>query len=377
MVAAWREEMNAALGRARALAPSNPVAAQNEATRAQQIAQNSGNARTQRAVARAANEIRSINTTPGFYPRPPQDTGGGETDPGGDTDPGGGDTPDPDAWAKAQAAEQERRRKMNAIAAMRALMGEYGLDSLMGKITSWVQDGYNSEAIQAMIRTTPEYKERFPAMEALAKKGRALSEAEYIAFERNAAQLQRAYGLPEGLLSKSVVTDLLTNEVSGRELEQRVTMAATGALQAPAELKQTFRDFYGIDEGGLTAYYLDPDKALPLLERQYASAQIGTEARLQQLDVGMSMSERLQAFGVTREQARAGFANVAQRRPLTEGRGDIVTQEQLIGGELMGQQQAQQALRRAQGARVGRFAGGGSQVTTSEGVKGLGTAATR
>lgn len=371
MVAAWREEMNAALGRARALAESNPVAAQNEATRAQQIAQQSGNARTQQAVARAANEIRSTNTTPGFYPRPPQETGGG------DTDPGGGDTPDPNAWAKAQAAEQERRRKQNAIASLRALMSEYGLDSLMGKITSWVQDGYNGEAIQAMIRTTPEYKERFPAMEALAKKGRALSEAEYIAFERNAAQLQRAYGLPEGLLSKSVVTDLLTNEVSGRELEQRVTMAATGALQAPAELKQTFRDFYGIDEGGLTAYYLDPDKALPLLEKQYASAQIGTEARLQQLDVGMGMAERLQAFGITREQARAGFGNVAQRRSLTEGRGDIVSQEQLIGGELMGQQDAQEALRRAQGARVGRFAQGGSQVTTSEGVKGLGTAATR
>lgn len=321
----------------------------------------------QAALQNAINEARAAQ-----QPGPTTDDTDTDT-----TTPQTTDTPDPDAWAKAQADEQERRRKKNAIAAMRALMSEYGLDSLMNKITSWVQEGYNTDAIQAMIRTTSEYKERFPAMEALAKKGRALSEAEYIAFERNAAQLQRAYGLPEGLLSQSVVTDLLTNEVSARELEQRVTMAATGALQAPAELKQTFRDFYGIDEGGLTAYYLDPDKALPLLEKQYASAQIGTEARLQQLDVGMGMSERLAEFGITREQARGGFANVAQRQSLTQGRGDVVTQQQLIGGELMGQQDAQQALRRAQGARLGRFAGGGGQVTTSEGVKGLGTAATR
>ena len=297
--------------------------------------------------------------------------------PPGTTTPETPDTPDPNAWAKAQADEEERRRKQNAIASMRGLMSEYGLDSLMGKITGWVQEGYNSQAIQAMIRTSSEYKQRFPAMEALAKKGRALSEVEYIAFERNAAQLARAYGMPEGLLSQSVVTDLLTNEVSARELEQRVTMAATGALQAPQELKDTFRDFYGIDEGGLTAYYLDPDKALPLLEKQYASAQIGVEARMQQLDVGMSMSERLQQFGITREQARAGFSTVSQRRSLTEGRGDTVSQQQLIGGELMQEQDSQAAFRRAQSARLGRFAQGGQQVSGQEGVTGLGSAATR
>jgi hypothetical protein len=154
-------------------------------------------------------------------------------------------------------------------------------------------------------------------------------------------------------------------------------MAATGALQAPQELKDTFRDFYGIDEGGLTAYYLDPDKALPLLEKQYASAQIGVEARMQQLDVGMSMSERLQQFGITREQARAGFSTVSQRRSLTEGRGDTVSQQQLIGGELMQEQDSQAAFRRAQSARLGRFAQGGQQVSGQEGVTGLGSAATR
>ena len=50
----------------------------------------------------------------------------------------------------------------------------------------------------ALIRTTPEYKERF-LWDALIREGRPISEAAYIEFERNAA-LERSYGLPTGML---------------------------------------------------------------------------------------------------------------------------------------------------------------------------------
>ena len=59
------------------------------------------------------------------------------------------------------------------------------------------------------------------------------------------------------------ITNLLSNDVSARELEQRVTMAAAGAFQTTPEVKQQFQDFCSINAGGLTAYFLDPDKALP------------------------------------------------------------------------------------------------------------------
>lgn len=284
---------------------------------------------------------------------------------------------DPDAFAREQAALMEQRRTINAVETLRGLMTEYGLASLMGKIEEYVKQGYEADAVIALIRTTPEYKERFPAMEALSKKQRAISEAAYIEFERNAAQLERAFGLPAGMLGKDTVTNLLTNEVSANELEQRVSMAAAGAYQAPAELREVFSQYYGIDSGGLTAYFLDPDKALPLLNKQYATAQIGTEAQMQDFNIAVGMAERLTEAGVTQAQAREGFSQISRQRGFTQGRGDIVTQEQLVSGTLLQDQQAQQAIERAQKARKGRFEGGGGFTASQQGVGGLGTAATR
>lgn len=284
---------------------------------------------------------------------------------------------DPFAFQREQAALMERRRQINAIESLRGVMKEYGLESLMGRIESYVKEGYEGPAVIALIRTTPEYKQRFPAMEALSKKQRAISEAAYIEFERNAAQLERAYGLPAGMLGKDTVTNLLTNEVSARELEERVNLAAAGAFQAPPELRQTFSQYYGIDSGGLTAYFLDPNKALPLLTKQYAAAQIGTEAEMQDFAIGVGLAEQLQEFGVSQEQARQGFAETSRRRGFTQGRGDVVSQEQLIQGTLMGQQEAVQAIERVQRGRTGQFEQGGGFATTQQGVSGLGTAATR
>jgi hypothetical protein len=154
-------------------------------------------------------------------------------------------------------------------------------------------------------------------------------------------------------------------------------MAAAGAFQAPPELRQTFSQYYGIDSGGLTAYFLDPNKALPLLTKQYAAAQIGTEAEMQDFAIGVGLAEQLQEFGVSQEQARQGFAETSRRRGFTQGRGDVVSQEELIQGTLMGQQEAVQAIERVQRGRTGQFEQGGGFATTQQGVSGLGTAATR
>ena len=284
---------------------------------------------------------------------------------------------DPDAWAKSQVALAETNRVNNVVATLRGLMNDYGLSSLMGKIESYVKSGLDGDAVIAQIRDTQEYKDRFPAMAALSAKKRAISEAAYIDFERNAAGLERAYGLPAGMLNKDTVTNLLTNEVSAQELENRVTMAAAGAFQASQEVRDTFRDYYGIESGGLTAYFLDPDKALPLLNKQYASAKIGAEAQMQDFSIASGMAERLNEIGVTQQEARQGFAETAKQRGFMQGRGDTVTQDQLISGNLMNDQQSKNAIERVQKGRKGQFEQGGGFTASNQGVGGLGSAATR
>lgn len=284
---------------------------------------------------------------------------------------------DPYAYERAAEAERKRIARQNALTTIRGALESFGLTSLLDVITGYVQQDFDADSIMVLIRQTQQYKDRFPAMEALAKKGRALSEAEYIAFERNAAQLERAYGLPAGMLGKDSVTKLLTNEVSAAELENRVTMAAAGAFQTSDEVKSQFRNYYGIDSGGLTAYFLDPERAMPLLQKQYVAAQIGAEAAMQSIDLGVSMAEELQVAGIERQQAREGFGRVAGQRELSMGRGDIVSQQELIGANLKGDTAAGQAIERAGAARVGRFAGGGQFLQTQQGNIGLGSATTR
>jgi hypothetical protein len=285
-----------------------------------------------------------------------------------------------DAAARsAQAAidaANESRRQQNALSTLKGVLESLGMTNLYDRVAGFVKEGYDPDAVMVLIRTTPEYKQRFPAMEALSAKGRAISEAEYISYEQTAAGLERRYGLPTGMLMGNV-TDLLTNEVSASELNDRVMLASSAAIQAPSDIRDTFQQYYGIDQGGMTAYFLDPDIATPLLEKQYASAVIGTEAARQGVGINAYSAENLQSLGISQEQARTGFANVAATQGFTEGRGDIVTQDTLIQGQVAGNEQARKDIERVAMGRLGRFQGGGEFLQTQQGVVGLGSAATR
>jgi hypothetical protein len=271
---------------------------------------------------------------------------------------------------------QEDRRIQNATETLKSILTQYNLTSLFSKVTDYIKNGYDADAVMVLIRTTPEYKQRFPAMEALAKKGRAISEAEYIDYERTASGLERRYGIPEGMLMGSV-TELLGNEVSASELNDRVLLASAAAIQAPDDVKNTFKDYYGIDAGGMTAYFLDPSKATPFLEKQYSTSIIGTEAARQGLQMDVYGSENLASLGITQEQAREGFGRVAGAQALTQGRGDVVTQSELVSSTFENNQQALKNIERTSKARTGAFQQGGAFTASNQGVGGLGSAATR
>ena len=301
----------------------------------------------------------------------------GDTQPVGGGDTGGGSSDTyitysyPSDYEAMRAADQQ-----NARATMRALLESYGMLSLANVVERYIQEGYDADAIMALIRTTPEYKQRFPAMEALARKGRAISEAAYIQYESTAAGLERRYGLPAGMLMGNV-TKLLENEVSADELNTRVLLASSASIQAPPEIKQALQQYYSVDQGGLTAYFLDPTVATPLLEKQYATAQIGAQAIRQDVGLDVGLAENLQQLGVTEQQAAQGFAQVAALRDLTSGRGDVVTQRQQTQAILGSDAAAQRELERAVGGRLGRFQGGGEFLQQAGQNIGLTSAATR
>jgi hypothetical protein len=277
-------------------------------------------------------------------------------------------------WLVKQAANEARLRSINAQKIMEAQMAALGLDGLAGRITVWITEGYEGDAIMAMVRQSEEYANRFPAMKALHAKGQGISEQEYIAYEQAMVNYEKLYGLPDGMLSgKDMVTANLTAGRSAREIDERATRAAASIYQLPQEFRQQMDTYYGVSSGGLTAYFLDPDVATPLLEKQFVSAQIGMEATRQGIGTDRGLAESLYEFGIDRAAAERGFADTAAQRGLSSGKGETTDTGTLIDANLRKDSAAIDKVQRVAGGRVGRFAGGGGFTSGAGGVTGLGS----
>ena len=270
-----------------------------------------------------------------------------------------------------QQQDYETKQARNSTReSVQAAFAQYGLSSLFSKIEEYVQQDKSPETIAILLRQTPEYKQRFPAMEALAAKGHAISEASYVDYERTAAALEQRYGFPKGMISGNV-TSLLTNEVSTLELQDRAVLSSADAISAPDDFKQQMKDYYGIDQTGLAAYYFDPEKALPLLQKQSAIARIGTEGTRAGIGLDVSLAGRLNDMGVTEAEARQNMGKAASALSFTAGPGETMTQPNVVTGTF-GDAAAGQQMERVGGSRVAGFQQGGRFVESKSGVSGLG-----
>ncbi len=270
--------------------------------------------------------------------------------------------------------------EQSAKAMLDSSLGEFGLGGLGGWAWEQFKRGVPVEQIFLDLRERPEYRARFPGMEALTKRGRAISEREYIELERSYTQIARAAGLPSGFYDQpDDFARLVQNEVSPQEFSTRVEMAAVSAYQSPPELRDELSRLYGMGPGELTAYWLDPDRALPLLQQQFLAGQIGSRARTTGFGtLTRDEAERLAQQGVTEQRAQEGFGRLAESGELFRalpGTGeDEITREEQLGATFTGNANALERVRRRQARRRGEFQGGGSYATSREGIGGLGPA---
>ena len=177
----------------------------------------------------------------------------------------------------------------------------YGLSQL-GAIGDYLWSlyvgGWSTEQIMLEMRNTPEYKRRFPAMDSLRQRGRAISEAEYIGLETQYSQILRQYGLPKGFYDDySDFAGWISGDVSPREIEQRVRQASDLAYQAPQETRAELRRLYGVGEGEIIGYYLDSNRLVATLEKQYRTSQVaGFSLRSGMRQLGLGEAERFAAL---------------------------------------------------------------------------------
>lgn len=261
----------------------------------------------------------------------------------------------------------------DAFAALDKIFEQYGLKTLSPKIKQYIQEGYSADTISLMLTDSAEYKQRFAANEERKKKGlRVLSPAEYISTENSYRRVLASYGLPPGMYDQqSDYQKFLSNDVSPAELQGRVDIAHKAVMSDNPAVRDTYMSWYaqGLSTGDAIAAVLDPEKALPLLERKARSAAIGAAAKQQGLSTSMAGAERLDGLGVTADQAQQGYSKVANVLPDTQALarryGGDYTQADAENETFLGDATATQKRRRLNQSETAAFSGGAKADTRS------------
>lgn len=265
----------------------------------------------------------------------------------------------------------------SAIDLLRETLEGFGLGSLVD--WAWEQhvNGLSDTEILIALRERQEYKTRFAGMEARKKAGLApISEAEYVAWEAGAQSILKAAGLPASFYDESSdFTNFIAGDVSVAELRSRVNDGYVAMMSAPKEVQDEFRRFY-MGRGDMAAYWIDPERAQPLLMRQFAAARAGGAAVSSGFgEVTASEAEMIAAYG---NDPADGFGTLARSRELMSGlpgsEDDTISRADQFGAMFGGDQAARERIEKRGRQRAGEFQGGGAFAGGDRGVSGLGSA---
>ena len=263
------------------------------------------------------------------------------------------------------------------------VFNSYGLSALAPKIKEFVQQGFTPDTVTLKLQETPEYKQRFIGNENRRKAGLpVLTPGEYLSVVSSYKKILKDAELPSGFYDQpDDFSKFIGADIAPTELQERVNIANQSLQNADKFYTDSLRTYYGLNSGDMLAYALDPERALPVITRQQKAAQFGAEAARQGIQVAAPMAERFTGqLGVTQQEARQGFEQVAQILPEAQRLGAITPGAQPVGLEetttavFGGESSAdyKQRIRRLAEIEQSRFAGqaGVSRTSLAQGTQG-------
>lgn len=267
---------------------------------------------------------------------------------------------------------------------IKSQLERYGLGSLTDR--AWgllsnetIDANAGIDVIGDALRDTPEFQTRFAGNAARLKAGLPeLSVTEYIGLERGYEAAMRGSGLPAGFYdSPEDFSNFISSNTSVAEVQSRVNDGYKAVANSNPQVIAQMKELYGVGDGEIAAYFLDPEKATPLLVRQARAAQISAEGRRQAgIQLSAADAEALAREDVTAAEAQTAFGEINKQQelynPLQGEQG--ISQQEAIGAALGTDQAAKQRVETRKRQRQAAFAGGGSFSATQTGVAGLGQA---
>lgn len=277
---------------------------------------------------------------------------------------------------------------MAAVDELKAILTYYGLGTLADVLSARITDDPtlvdNPTVLLSSVRDTTEYKTRFKGNEKRRAAGLPeLSPADYVGLENSFRDTLRANSLPKGFYdTQDDFANFIGQDISPNELNARVSQGYNAVMQAEPGTKAELKQLYGLSDGDIAAFFIDPTRfnQSDAIKKAQA-AQVASEAR-RQAGIGLTAgtAEALVTEGFTRQQAQQGFAEIGASQEVyglttaEQASGQqAITQEQQISGVFGTNAEARKAITERKRKRTAAFEQGGSVLTTQAGNIGLGT----
>jgi hypothetical protein len=246
-----------------------------------------------------------------------------------------------------------------------------------------ISPGSTIDEIGIQLRDTKAFNDRFPANKTLKDQNKPqFSVSQYLRMESDYKRRLQSANLPENFYdSPADFQQLIANDVSPEELQGRIDQGYQAVRNASPTVIAEFKRLYGVGEGDLAAYFIDPQRARPTFDRYEAQrqAQAAAVSSQAQLQAGIALtaqeSEALVRSGITQEsQAQAGFEQISAQQELFNPLSgeQAISREQQIAGTFGTNAEARKAITARKRSRQAAFETGGGFATT-QGASALGT----
>jgi len=308
-------------------------------------------------------------------------------------------------WSDGSTTQVNTGVSQNALQLVQATLAGYGIDTtgaIGNAIYGLVAKNYDASTIQALIEDPASAKSSDPAIAALANawdtrfSGNVareaagltpLAPADYIATENayKAVLTRAGISATNPMLQPQFMGQLIGQDVSAAEVNQRVTAATTAVTSEDPFVTQQLQQNFGLTQEDMVHALLDPNTASDVIATKVQASQIQGEAARQNLALNQQNAISLAAQGVTQAQANTAFTNVGTQLGAQQqlaniygmnaaGIGNALTAQQ-TGANLNGISAAQANIQLAQlrAQEVSQFSGSsgaskGSLYTENEGV---------
>lgn len=245
---------------------------------------------------------------------------------------------------KAQNLADFQSGVETATTILQSTLKYYGLDDpqLVTDIKTALADRRITGAsglddIGVQLRESAAFKQRFAGNQArLAANKPAYSVTQYLQLESSYRQSLLAAGMPADFYNTPEdFQTFIANDISPDEIKARVQQGYAAVKNADPTVVNELKTLYGLDDGTLAAYFIDPDKTKEAVIRSARAAEIAAQSRKQAgIGLNVGQAESLVMQGITESQAQQGFAQIKQQEQLLnplQGE-DALTQEELIAG---------------------------------------------